>query len=111
VFNGLYRVVKIDNVFDRGMFKQVLKCVRMKDQGKRVSVPKPITYGSDTLTGNVNDIDDIFSLWDEFLKDGQKDFDITGWFKEKIDKVKKIAKNLINTDNGSGNNGGPPQVP
>ena len=111
VFNGLYRVVKIENVFDRGMFKQILRCVRMKDQGKRVSVPKPITYGSDTLTGNVNDIDDIYSLWDEFLKDGQKDFDITGWFKEKIDKVTKIAKNLINTNNGSGNNGGPPQVP
>ena len=79
VFNGLYRVVKVENIFDRGLFTQRLRCIRMKDQGYKVSTPTPISYGSSPLTGPVtSEIDDIYALWDEGLISGQEQFDITG---------------------------------
>lgn len=38
-FNGLYRITGIDNLFEQGKFRQVLKMSRFKDQGIAVSRP------------------------------------------------------------------------
>ena len=36
-FNGLYKVVQVESIFDRGKFTQVLDLVRYNNQGKEMS--------------------------------------------------------------------------
>ena len=38
-FSGLYRVVQVENIFEEGMFKQVLQLVRFNNQGVIISSP------------------------------------------------------------------------
>jgi hypothetical protein len=110
-FNGLYRVVKIENIFDRGVFKQRLRCIRMKDQGKKVSTPQVKTYVSDTAIGNVNaNVGiDIFNDW--FMGKTTVGIALTDFIKNKIDQAIDVLRGLKKSSNNNENNGGPPQVP
>ena len=83
VFNGLYRVVTIENRFVGGTFTQMLQLIRLKNQGDKVTTPSPegvvdLPFGTvdkinlDALYDDVN----VFtqSLWQK----------LTGWVKEKF---------------------------
>ena len=49
-FSGIYRVIMIDNVFEDGVFKQVLKCNRMPNQPQ--DYDEAVTATKDTALGN-----------------------------------------------------------
>ena len=38
-FSGLYRVIQVENIFEEGMFKQILQLVRFNNQGVIISSP------------------------------------------------------------------------
>jgi len=103
VFNGLYRVVKVENIFDRGVFKQRLRCIRMKDQGKKVSIPTYQTRISDPKYGNVNS-DDITTTFPEDYYTGYSDTGdtIIDFIKKKLDKVIDVLRNLKNNTPSDG---------
>lgn len=103
-FNGLYRVVKVENIFDRGVFKQRLRCIRMKDQGKKVTTPTPKTYVQDPLWGNASRGADITDLSpdDWFNGFGGEGLTILDFVKNKIDQIKNVLKNIKNNTPGDG---------
>ena len=102
-FNGLYRVVKIENIFDRGVFKQRLRCIRMKDQGHKVSTPTFQTRISDPKFGNVP-IEDITTMYVDDYYNGYSDTGdtIIDFFKKKLDKVIDVLRNLKNNTPSDG---------
>ena len=103
VFNGLYRVVRIENIFDRGVFKQRLRCIRMKDQGKKVTTPTPRTVTSDPLFGNASQGSDIPDVYvDEFLNFGAEGLSIVDFVRNKINQIKNVLKNIRNNTPGDG---------
>jgi hypothetical protein len=51
-FSGLYRIFKIENIFERGEFKQVLHMARFRNQGIKIKDPIPDEF-TKTDFGNV----------------------------------------------------------
>jgi hypothetical protein len=85
IFNGLYRVVTIENRFVGGTFTQMLQLIRLKNQGDKVTTPSPEGV-VDLPFGTVDKIN-LDALYNDFTK---SDFTkslwqkLTGWIKEKF---------------------------
>jgi hypothetical protein len=79
VFNGLYRVVTIENRFVGGTFTQMLQLIRLKNQGTKVTSPAPEGV-RDSVQGTVDAAINLDALWNDFTKSfWQK---LTGWVKD-----------------------------
>jgi hypothetical protein len=99
VFSGLYRVVTIENKFDRGTFTQQLRLIRLKNQGNKVT-PAISEKVNDTPHGFVDPRIDLEALYNDFTGTSSIGFfdSIKNWVKQKI-------KNAIGNNNPFG--GGP----
>jgi hypothetical protein len=80
IFNGLYRVVTIENRFVGGTFTQMLQLIRLKNQGDKVTSPTPEGV-VDLPFGTVDKIN-LDALYNDFTKSLWQR--LTGWIKEKF---------------------------
>jgi hypothetical protein len=95
VFNGLYRVVKIENIFQSGQFTQQLRLIRLKDQGNKVTKYIKVEKVNDSPTvGLVDGEINLDALLDDFGFNERGILqNIGSWINKKINKIKEIIKN------------------
>ena len=95
-FNGVYRIVGVDNRFDRGQFTQVLKMTRFRNQGVKVDRPGSNEY-TQGFKGNQP------QKAKDFKKEFQSYFDlaetvgeaIDNFLKDTVNKIKSITNKII----------------
>jgi len=70
-FSGLYRIFRIENIFDRGQFRQMLHMARFRNQGIKVKDPLPDEF-TKTNFGNVpTSKDKYLNAWRGIVDDSE----------------------------------------
>jgi len=102
VFNGLYRVVTIENKFDGGTFTQQLRLIRLKNQGNKVTKATG-EKTNDTYLAGLLDSPIPAEDFTDFLDDGSNGFldNILNWVKQKIKKAQALSNNNPFGGNGA----------
>lgn len=95
VFNGLYRVVTIENIFNQGRFTQRLALIRLKGQGTTVTTVN-LDKVDDSPAVGFTDLADPWAIVNDFSRvydlkgaTGNQGFDLKEFLKQKILKLSK----------------------